>query len=611
MKKVLSAVLLIVLAFSFVACGGGEKFTTTANGFGGEMTVEVAFDGSSIKSVTVKEHKETAGIADPALNTLPQAIVDNQSIALDYVAGASVTSKAILDAVEKAIVEAGLDVNSYKTAVGSVGGVFDAPLTNDSVPTSWDETYDVVVVGGGFAGLAASHAAKTNGASTVLIEKMPRIGGNSAINGGQYAAYTSSIAGDFQEKFNLEPDTAAQHIEDTIVGGDNLPQEELVEIMVHGSPMYFDQLLDNGLKVRETLARPGGHYGFRTYVTENSIGQDIVTVQEEMAKDAGVEIQTNTKLVQIFMDNGRVVGIQVATTDGLKTIKAEKGVILATGGFGANVEMRMEYDAKLDNSIPTTNAPSATGEGLVMAMELGAGTRDLQYIQRYPFADPNNGVLDTVAVIPFTGPSYGIVYVDENGERYVNEGERRDVCSDAAVATGGTTTFSIFNRKLASWVPDSDIQKGLDTGRIIQGATYEELAANINAQTYQGKTINIDGATIEQTIANHNSYIDSQEDPEFGKVMASSMVKIEEGPYFAIPQWPSVHHTMGGVTITPNAEVLDSNGNVIPGFFAAGEVTGGIHGTNRLGSNADADANAFGMVAGTYAATGVNPVNAN
>ncbi len=608
----MSVLLVCAIALSFLACGGsGDTVTAKANGFGGEMTVEVAFDGESIKSVEVKKHSETQGISDPAFNQIPQSIVDNQSIALDYVAGASVTSKAILDAVEKAIVEAGFDVNNYMGSVASTGGVFDAPLTNDPVPSSWDETYDVVVVGGGFAGLAAAQAAQANDAETVLIEKMSRIGGNSAINGGQYAAYTSSIAADFQEKFNLEPDTAEQHIEDTIVGGDNLPLRELVEVMVHGSPMYFDKLLENGLKVRETLARPGGHYGFRTYVTENSIGQDIVTVQEKMAKDAGVDIQTNTKLVQIFKDNGRVVGIQVATNDGLKTIKAEKGVILATGGFGANVEMRSSYDAKLDDSIPTTNAISATGEGLVMAMELGAGTRDLQYIQRYPFADPNNGVLDTVAVIPFTGPSYGIVYVDENGERYVNEGERRDVCSDAAVATGGTTTFSILNRKLASWVPDSDIQKGLDTGRIIQGATFEELAKNINAQTYQGKTINIDAATLEDTINKHNSYIDTQVDPDFGKVMASSMVKVEEGPYYAIPQWPSVHHTMGGVNITPNAQVLDVDGNVIPGFFAAGEVTGGLHGTNRLGSNADADANAFGMVAGTYAATGVNPVNVN
>lgn len=618
MKKIISFALAISMIFSLIGCTPKTQQTSglkagtyveTVKGFGGDMEVEVVLTQEGISAVTVKNNSETQDVAGAALTEVPAAIVANQSIGVDGVAGATVSSNAIKLAVEQAITKAGGDITKFNTEVATSTSMLKAPLTNEKMPTEWDMTYDVVVVGAGFAGMAAAHSAQDSGASTILVEQMPKVGGQSAINGGQYAAYTSTEAKRLQEKFNLVPDTAKQHIADTIAGGDNLPQKELVEVMVNGAPLYLNILLENGLVIRDVLARPGGHYGYRTYVTENSIGSDITNLQQKIVLDSGVDLQLNTKMTQIFQDEtGKVVGILVATKDGLKSIKAEKGVILTTGGFSSNVEMRLKYDPKLTADMPTTNNPSSTGEGLMMAMELGAGVTGMEYIQRYPFANPENGVLDTVAVMPFTGPSYGIVYVDENGKRYVNEGERRDVCADAAVATGGTTTFSILNRELASWVPDKDIQKGIDSGRIIVGETFEELVENINAKTYQGKQISMDASTLKATIETHNTYIDNLKDPDFGKVMSETMAKIENGPYMAIPQWPAVHHTMGGLTITPNAQVLDTNGKVIPGLFAAGEVTGGIHGTNRLGSNADADACTFGMVAGVYAATGENPV---
>lgn len=621
MKKLTKCIISAFLVISLAGCTKTEptvspdanvlvpgSYVITTKGMNEGLTVEVVLSETKIDSVTVKEHKETKGIADEALAVIPKRIVDEQSITIDVIAGATRTSEGIAKAVEQAITDAKGNVELFKKASNTVA-IKDAALTNDPLPETWDMTYDVVVVGGGFAGLAAAHTSQNNGSSTVLVEKMPLVGGQSAINGGQYAAYTSSIAADLQTKFSLEPDTAQQHIEDTIKGGDNLPQPELVEIMVYGSPMYFNTLLENGLKVRDTLARPGGHYGYRTYVTENSIGADITNLQKELVDKAGATVMTNTKMVQLFKDaEGRVVGIKVATQDGLKTIKAEKGVILASGGFSSNVEMRLQYDEKLTADIPTTNNGSSTGEGLRMAMELGAQTTGMEYIQRYPWADPNTGVLDTPAVMPFTGPSYGVIYVDENGNRYVNEGERRDVCANAAVATGGTSTFSIFTREVATWVKDTDLEAGIASGRIYKADSLEELVKLINANPYQGKTINMDAATLSATVARHNGFIDSKTDEDFGKVMSDTMKKIENGPYYAIPQWPSVHHTMGGLSITPNAEVLDADGKIIPGLFAAGEVTGGIHGTNRLGSNADADACTFGMVAGNMASTGVNPV---
>lgn len=177
----------------------------------------------------------------------------------------------------------------------------------------------------------------------MLVEKLSTTGGNSAINGGQYAAYTSERAAELQQKLGLEPDTAEKHIEDTIKGGDNMSNPALVREMVYASPVYFDLLLDNGLQIRDTLARPGGHYGYRTYVTENQVGSDITNLQLKMLKETSATIELETKLVEIYRtrdEANRVVGIRVATADGYKTIEAKKGVIMATGGFSSNVEMR-------------------------------------------------------------------------------------------------------------------------------------------------------------------------------------------------------------------------------------------------------------------------------
>ena len=618
MKKLL-CLLLAILLVTGCSSPSGEKepeggtsgtFTGVAGGMNGEVKVDVTFTDSKITDVKIGSNSETPGVSDAALNTLPGLIVTNQSTAVDNMAGATISSVAVKNAVNDAIEQAGLSKDDFGTKV--VATVRNAELTNDALPTEWDETYDVVVVGGGFAGLAAAQSAAAEGATVGLFEKNANVGGNSATNGGQYAAYTSDKAEQVYASANVEPDTAEQHIQDTIKGGDNLPNPELVKVMVHGSPIYFNRLLENGLVIRDMIARPGGHYGYRTYVTENQIGADITIVQTEMVKNAGVDVSTDAKMVQLYQDETKkVVGVQVATLEGNKNIKANKGVIIATGGFSSNVEMRDEYNTiweTLDSSVPTTNNGSSTGEGLSMAIAAGAATVDMGLIQLYPFADPNNGILDNTAVIPFTGPSYGIVYVDQNGARYVDEGERRDVNAKAMMDTGATTTFSILTRELASWVTDSDFEKGIAKGRIIKGETLEELAANLNALKFKGESVSVDAKTLEESIARHNGFIDSQVDEEFGKTMTTTMVKMETGPYYAIPQFPSVHHTMGGLKINTNAQVLTEDGSVIEGLYAAGEVTGGIHGTNRLGSNADADACTFGMVAGTYAATGVNPV---
>lgn len=589
-------------------------YTETVKGMRDGLTVEVKLSKNKIESVTVKTHSETPGISDAAISAVPDAIVKQQSLTVDTVSGATMTSKGILAAVEKAISEAGGNPADFKNAK-KMASAMKTKNYDSKPPKKWDETHDIIVVGGGFAGLAAAHSAKTNGAKdVVLIEKMPFVGGNSQINGGVYAAYTSKIAAQFQKEMNLPVDTAEKHIADTLKGGDYMGDEALVKNMVYGSPFYLNMLLDNGLEVRKSLTRPGGHYGYRTYTTINGQGSDIVQVQKKMVEKAGVPIMLNTKMVAIYREqpfSGKVVGIGVETKDGFKTMKASKGVILASGGFSADVPMRSRYVPMLTDELPTTNHVGATGESITQAQAIGAEILHMCYIQLYPFANPNGGVLDAWAVIPFSGPSSGVVYVDYKGERYVNEGERRDVCSNAAKNSGGFPTFCIMNEdivKKGGFVTPAQLESGIKADRIFKADSLEDLAKEINKRTYDGKSVSMPGANLAATIKKHNGYVKNGSDPDFGKrIDKGIMMTIESGPYYAIPQWPSVHHTMGGLNITPKTEVRDIYGNVIPGLFAVGEVVGGIHGTNRLGSNAVADCCANGYIAGQYAATGTLP----
>ena len=609
MKKFL-ALLLLVLAFALPA--SAETYVETVKGMFDGLKVEVTLTNGKIEGIKVLEHHETdTGI--PAIDLLPKQIVEAQSIGIDGISGATMTSNGIKSAVEAALKKAGLDVSKYQAKSAPKKDMSYFPIMGSfQVPEKWDETYDVVVVGAGFAGMAAAYSAGEAGAKTLIIEKLSTTGGNSATNGGQYAAYTSKLAAALQKKYNLVPDTAAKHIEDTMNGGDLMSRKELVEEMVMGSPYYFNLLLDNGLEIRDTLARPGGHYGYRTYVTKEQIGADITNVQRKMLdKQKNVTLELNTKMVEIYRtrDAGnKVVGIRVAQGDKYKTIKAEKGVILATGGFSSNVKMRETQVPYLTKDVPTTNIKAAsTGEGIYLAQAVGANTMQMSNIQRYPWADPNTGVLDKYAVWPFTGPSYGVIYVDWQGKRYVNEGDRRDVCANAAANSGFISTYAIFTKPIVTFTVAGEVEAGVAEGRVLEGKTIEELVEKINAFPIKGQYPKVTVENLKDTIAKHNSYIDKGVDPDFGKVMAATMVKIEDGPYYAIPQYPSVHHTMGGLVITTKTEVVDIFGNVIPGLYAAGEVTGGVHGTNRLGSNADADSCTLGFISGYVVATGNMP----
>ena len=616
-KKFLSLVLAFAMLLTLPAIAAAMTpgtYEAEAKGMYDGLKVAVTVTEDKIEKIEIISSNETSP-GKPALEKLPQQIVDAQSVAVDTIAGATRSSEGILAAVELALTAAGADMAAFskvpEKAESLVKDYFPVMGSNE-LPATWDESYEIVVVGGGFAGLAAAYAAATNGANVVLIEKLSATGGNSAINGGQYASYTSNMADKLYKLLKVEPDTAENHIKDTLKGGDYMGREDLVRNMVYASPFYLNLLLDNGLVIRDTIARPGGHYGYRTYVTENQVGSDITDLQLKMLKTTKAKLELETKLVEIYRtrdEANRVVGIRVATPQGYKTIEATKGLILCTGGFGANVAMRATQVPYLDESIPTTNNKSAsTGEGIYLAQAVGANTMQMSNIQRYPFADSNTGVLDKYAVWPFTGPSFGIVYVDYQGLRYVSEGERRDVCANAASNSGFISTYSLFSWDVVKgFAKPAELEAGIKTGRILAGNTLEELAEKMNTYSIKDQFPQVTAENLKTTIDKHNGFIDSGIDADFNKVMSSTMVKIEQGPFYALAQFPSVHHTMGGLVINTNTQVNDIFGQPIAGFYAAGEVTGGVHGTNRLGSNADADACGMGYIAGYYVATGEMP----
>jgi urocanate reductase len=482
-------------------------------------------------------------------------------------------------------------------AAAGTAGVHLFPGTAEAavrkLPTTWNEEVDVLIIGSGFAGLAAGAEAAGRGNKTVILEKMPTYGGNSIINGGEWATVDEKLH--LRQKFNLGDDSVDLHVQDTLKGGDFYNIPELVKVMVEGSAGAMNWLIDEGgLKLREIANRAGGHSAYRTRTCAESSGRGFTEAERKISERNGAKIRFNQKVTWYWRKDweGPVLGVEVQTPKGKQNIKVKKALILASGGFGRDIEMRKAFNPSVVPEMNCTNHPGATGETLRYAQAIGADALQLCFIQLYPFAEPETGILDAPAVYPFRGPGYGIIYVTREGKRYVSELERRDVCSRAAINTGMKPTFTIFSEKMIPLMgAKPEVEQGMAKGRFIQGDTIADLA----------KKLSIHAKNLEDTVAKHNGYLADKKDPDFGKPITDKMVPLVEGPFYGVAQWPAVHHTMGGLRINTSAQVIDVWGKPIPKLYAAGEITGGVHGSNRLGSNATPDAIVFGRIAGVNA----------
>jgi fumarate reductase flavoprotein subunit len=566
MPLILSAIFLLACAVIMTSASGAPagkpvyldgSYQGKSVSHGGDMTVDVVVKGGKIKSVTVKS-TDTQGISDAAIEQLPAAIVKAQSAEVDAISGASETSEAIKAGVKDALKGAVL------------------------YPVSKTVTTDVVVIGGGNAGLAAAVEASGRGAKVILLEKMPALGGNSIRSGGAFNAVDP-----VRQKAQGIEDSTQKHYEQTLAGGDNKGDPELVRTLTEGAPKALAWLEGMGMKFDDKVFTVLGALWPRSHAAIEPVGTGYIKTLKGVADKNKVQILLDDRASQIIRENGRVTGVVAEGKDGKRIrYNAKKGVVLATGGFAANKEMRQQYDPKITPNLGTTNHPGATGDGIVMATAIGADLVGMEYIQMLPLGDPKTGALD--GWVGMNVEDY--IFINKAGSRFVSEAERRDVMTQALIKQPDQFMYIVCD---AHSMPTPQTKNSFNQtaeecvkrGSAFSADTIEALAGKIG----------VDPAAFRKTVDEYNAGIDAKNDP-FGKDLLGQ--KLDKAPFYASPRVPTVHHTMGGVKINAQAQVIDVAGKVIPGLFAAGEVTGGIHGTNRLGGNALADTIVFGRIAG-------------
>lgn len=581
-KKTLLSAAAMLVAGTLSASLMAAPVTTEGTGVGkhGDITVAVTFDNGKIQDIKVVKTAENPILAQKVFTEFKDEIVAQNSTELDMISGATFSSKGFVDAVNDAAKKAGVTLGKAdKKALKKVAR--DLPKTSN---------YDVVVVGAGGAGFSAAITAKAAGANVVLLEKMPAVGGNSLISGAEMNVAKNWV----QPKLGINDDSPELHATDTFKGGDGKGDMKVINVMTH-------QALDAAKWCRDYLGVQfeddnlfffGGHSRKRALIPVGHTGTEFIAKFQAKADELGIPVITNMKAEELIKDkDGRVVGVK-ATMDGAEyTFNAKGGVVLATGGFGANPEMVKKYNPKIDERFKTTDAPGTTGEALYMAERAGAELVNMGYIQTYPICDPISGAIELIADARFDGA----IMLNQEGKRFVEELQRRDVLSEAILNQTGRYCWVLWNDNI---------------GKISN--TVKAHANEYEAFTKQGimKTCDdlkciadftkIPFDQLQATVKRVTDMAGKGNDKDFKH--RAGLMDMSQGKYYVIKAVPSTHHTMGGVRINEKAEALTAEGKVIPGLWAAGEVTGVTHGTNRLGGNAYTDIIVFGRIAGEAAA---------
>jgi len=572
MRKILA--LTLILAMLALGAAFAEDGRVTATGVGqgieGDVVVQVTADETTIYDVQVLEQNETEGIGSIAVEQLPGAIVAANSIGVDGIAGATVTSNAIKDAIRQALTDSGIDPAPFEEAPAAAEAVEKEAVTLDC---------DVVIVGAGGAGLTAAVRAKQAGASVLVLEKMPMVGGNSVkASGGMNCADTR-----FQEAAGITDSGVPEFIEDTMNGGHGINDLALVTTMAENSAEAVDWLDSIGAPLPKVAATGGTVHKYLHSPEDGSpVGAYLVAKLSEEAEKQGIEIMLNTRATEILVADGAAVGVKAEDAGHMYTINAG-AVVLATGGFGANFDLMCSFNPSLANAV-TTNHPGATGDGILMAEAIGAATVDMDQIQLHPTVYQATSMLVSEKM-----RSLGAILINQDGVRFCNDLATRDAVSAAELEQPGGYAWIIFDQNLVD--NNKSAQQYIEQGMAVTGDTYEALA----------QAMGVDEAAFVKTMETWNAAVAAGEDAEFGRNNGMD-ADLATAPFYAIQIAPGIHHTMGGIRINTAAEVIDTEGSVIPGLYAAGETTGGVHGGNRIGGNAVCDFVVFGRIAGANAA---------
>lgn len=592
-------------------------FEGKAYGNNGWLTVEVNIKDNKITDIKTPGQRETKYLGDTAIREIGKDVLQYQTLNVDNIAGATVTSTALKTAIAQAIEKAGGDIAAFQKPV---------PEKIKKVAGITKGSADLIIVGAGGAGLSAAVTAKDLGVKNVLVlEKMPVIGGNTlrcasafnaadpdrqkalpmtetlkeavvkAINEKPVSEEHAKLMADVKAKYEAYLKSGSKtlfdcpewHALQTYNGGDKVGQIPLIRQYSNNVLDTLHWMQSKGSPVMDRVSQGAGALWQRTHQLDAPAGLGLIDPLYQAAVKQGVNFKLGMRVQDLILnDKGRVIGVTATDKVGNKyEFTSKDGVILATGGYSQNKEMRQKSAPHLTSEMVSTNQPGATGDGIIIATRHGADTTGMNYVQVYPLATPGTGALQGRAR-KMSGLD-DVIDVNKNGERFVKEDARRDEFVAAIKKQPGGVVYDINDSSIVKPLNsfNEDVETLVSIGRIYKADSLADLA----------KQLGMPADKLEATVAEFNKMVEAKKDPKFGRKLFDR--PIVKPPFYATPRAPSIHHTMGGLQISTNAQVLDKNGKPIPGLYAASEVTGGIHGSNRLGGNATADVLTFGRIA--------------
>lgn len=595
-------------------------FEGKAYGNNGWLTVEVTIKDNKITDIKTPGQRETKYLGDTAIREIGKDVLQYQTLNVDNIAGATVTSTALKTAIAQAIEKAGGDIAAFQKPV---------PEKIKKVAGITKGSADLIIVGAGGAGLSAAVTAKDLGVKNVLVlEKMPVIGGNTlrcasafnaadpdrqkalpmtetlkeavvkAISEKPVSEEHAKLMADVKAKYEAYLKSGSKtlfdcpewHALQTYNGGDKVGHIPLIRQYSNNVLDTLHWMQSKGSPVMDRVSQGAGALWQRTHQLDAPAGLGLIDPLYQSAVKQGVNFKLGMRVQDLILnDKGRVIGVTATDKVGNKyEFTSKDGVILATGGYSQNKEMRQKSAPHLTPEMVSTNQPGATGDGIVIATRHGADTTGMNYVQVYPLATPGTGALQGRAR-KMSGLD-DVIDVNKNGERFVKEDARRDEFVAAIKKQPGGVVYDINDSSIVKPLNsfNEDVETLVSIGRIYKADSLADLA----------KQLGMPADKLEATVAEFNKMVEAKNDPKFGRKLFDR--PIVKPPFYATPRAPSIHHTMGGLQISTNAQVLDKKGKPIPGLYAAGEVTGGIHGSNRLGGNATADVLTFGRIAAKY-----------